>query len=498
MDHHRAEPQHRPAGILSEVLIVAGLGPGDLSGTPAGVREALLDPDRRVILRTGQHPAAAQLAQYRQVTTCDDLYEAGETFDDVYEAIVSRVLAAVEADPVIYATPGSPLYGERTVTELRARCRATGRPVEVRHAPSFLDEVFSALDLDPTERGFTVLDGRDLPDPLMLHLPTVVFQVDTGAVLDDALRRLGRTLPDSTPVTVLSDLGTEEALIRTFPIGEVPTDAAGLRTSLFLDPPETGLVGAIRAMRRLRKECPWDQRQTHDSLTPYAMEETFELLEAIGRLPQGDEIDYVAYHDVEDELGDVLLQVIFHSNLASETGAFDIEDVAEALRRKLVRRHPHVFGTVEVRDAEEVIANWVEIKAGEKHRESLMDGVPSALPGLDRAVKLQKKATRVGFDWPDARSVVADVEEELAELVEVIDQGDEADPEEADHELGDVLFAVANLARHLGVVPELALRKAVNRFETRFRRMEELDDLAAADLDRLDALWERAKREERS
>lgn len=499
---HRAEPQHHPAGILSEVLIIAGLGPGDLSGTPAEVREALLDPGRRVILRTGQHPAAVQLARSRQVTTCDDLYDSGETFDDVYGAIVSRVLAAAEAGPVIYATPGSPLYGERTVAELRARCRSAGRPVEVRHAPSFLDEVFSALDLDPTDRGFTVLDGRDLPDPLILHLPTVVFQVDTGEVLDEALGRLGRTLPDSTPVTVLSDLGTESAVIRTYPIGEVPTDAAGLRTSLFLDPPETGLVGAIRAMRRLRRECPWDQRQTHDSLTPYAMEETFELLEAIGGLPPGapggDEVDYVAYHDVEEELGDVLLQVIFHSNLASETGAFDIEDVAETLRRKLVRRHPHVFGTLEVRDAEEVIANWVEIKAGEKHRESLMDRVPSALPGLDRAVKLQKRAARVGFDWPDARSVVADVEEELAELAEVIDQGEEADPAHADHELGDVLFAVANLARHLGVAPELALRKAVNRFESRFRRMEELDDLAAADLDRLDDLWERAKREERS
>ena len=498
---HRPEPQHPPAGILSKDLIVAGLGPGDLSRTPAGVREALLDPDRLVILRTEQHPAAAQLARSRQVTICDDLYDAAETFDEVYEAIVSRVLAAAETGPVIYAVPGSPLYGERTVVELRARCRARGRPVEVLQAPSFLDEVFSTLEMDPTERGFTVLDGRDLPDPLLLYLPTVVFQVDTEPVLDDVLGRLGRTLPEGTPVTVLSDLGAADALVRTYPIEKVPTDVAGLRTSLFLDPPDTGLVGAIRTMRRLRKECPWDQRQTHESLAPYAMEETFELVEAIGHLPPGapdvEQPDYVAYHDVEDELGDVLLQVIFHANLASETGAFDIEDVAETLRRKLVRRHPHVFGTVEVEEAEEVIANWVAIKAEEKHRPSLMDGVPEALPGLDRAVKLQKRAARVGFDWPDARSVVGDVEEEIAELVEVIDQGEKAAPEDATHELGDVLFAVANLARHLNVPPELALRKAVNRFETRFRRMEDLDDLSAADLTRLDALWEQAKQEER-
>ena len=460
----------------------------------------LLDPVRRVILRTIEHPAASDLAGLRPVTTCDDLYQSARTFDEVYQGVAARVMEAAEAGPVVYAVPGSPLYGERSVVELRARCRTAGRAVEILTAPSFLDEMFTALELDPTERGFTVLDGRDLPDPLMLYLPTVVFQVDTEPVLDDVLGRLGRTLPEGTPVTVLSDLGSPDALVRTYPIEKVPTARAGLRTSLFLDPPETGLVGTIRTMRRLREECPWDRRQTHETLTPYAMEETFELLEAIGHLPPGapgrGEPDYVAYHEVEEELGDVLLQVIFHSNLASETGAFDIEDVAETLRRKLVRRHPHVFGTVEVEEAEEVIANWVAIKAAEKHRPSLMDGVPEALPGLDRAVKLQKRAARVGFDWPDARSVVADVEEEIAELVEVIDQGEEASAEDAAHELGDVLFAVANLARHLDVQPELALRKAVNRFESRFRRMEELDDLAAADLDRLDALWEQAKREE--
>ena len=236
---------------------------------------------------------------------------------------------------VVYAVPGSPVYGERSVAELRARCRETGRTVRVIPAPSFLDEVFTALEVDPTERGFTLLDGRDLPDPLMLHLPTVVFQVDTELVLDDVLGRFRRTLPADTPITVLSELGTPEASVATYPIDSVPVDLAGLRTSLFLDPPGTGLVGAITAMRRLRVECPWDRRQTHESLTPYAVEEVFELLEAIGRLPAGspdvDHPDYVAYADVEDELGDVLLQVIFHSNLASEAGAFDVEDVAETL-----------------------------------------------------------------------------------------------------------------------------------------------------------------------
>ena len=490
----RSGPERHPAGSLSSPLVVVGLGPGTLARTPAEVVEVLVDQNNLVILRTERHPAAAELAAGRDVTTCDDLYEAADTFEKVYSAIVDRVLRAAEAGPVVYAVPGSPLYGERSVVELRARCRAEDRPIRVWQAPSFLDEVFAALGTDPTERGFTVLDGRDLPDPLMLHLPTVVFQVDTEMVLDDVLRRFQRTLTSDTPVTVLSDLGTPNASVATYPISDVPTDAAGLRTSLFLDPPDTGLVGVIRSMRRLRIECPWDRRQTHESLTPFAVEETFELLDAISQLPPGSpdvaEPDYVAYADVEEELGDVLLQVIFHSNLASEVGAFDIEDVAETLLRKLVHRHPHVFGDTEVTGTDEVVANWRAIKAVDKPRGSLMDGIPASLPGLERSIEMQRRASRVGFDWPDARSVVGDVEEELEELVEVLDLP------EADHELGDVLFAVTNLARHLKIEPEMALRRATARFERRFRRMEELADLESADLDQLDILWEQAKSEE--
>ena len=457
-----------------------------------------MDPANRVILRTERHPAASEVGRRREVTTCDDLYEAAETFEEVYEAIVDRVLAAAEAGPVVYAVPGSPLYGERSVTLLRARCRAEGRPVRVRTAPSFLDEIFAVLEIDPAERGFTVLDGRGLPDPLMLYLPTVVFQVDTQIVLEDAAARLQRTLPSDTPVTVLTDLGTPRAKAASYPIGGIPAGAAGLRTSLFLDPPDTGLAGVVRAMRRLRVECPWDRRQTHESLISHAVEETFELVEAVSRLPAGspdvEEPDYGAYAEVEEELGDLLLQVIFHANLASEAGAFDIEDVAEVLLRKLVHRHPHVFGGAEAKDADEVMANWQAIKAAEKPRVSLMDGVPGSLPGLERAVEMQRRAARVGFDWPDARSVVDAVEEELAELVEVL-EGEAPEGPAAARELGDLLFAVSNLARRMEVDPDIALRRASGRFERRFRRMEELGDLESSDLDRLNALWEQAKSE---
>ena len=491
----RPSPQHPSPGQLSHPLIVTGLGPGNLARAPAEIVDALRSTDVTVLVRTLQHPAAEELAAQRSVITCDDLYESAETFEEVYAAIAERVLEEAEGGPVIYAVPGSPLYAERSVVELRRRARRRGVEIDVRPAPSFLDEVFAVLEIDPGARGFQVLDGRDLPDPLILQLPTVVFHVDVPVVLADVIARLGRTMPDETPITVLAELGTDEATVTEFALSDVPMQAAGLRTSLFFDPPDVGIAGVITAMRRLRLECPWDRDQTHDSLAPYAIEETFELVEAISRMPAGlpavAEPDYGAYAEVEEELGDVLLQVIFHSNLAAEVGAFDIEDVAETLRRKLVRRHPHVFGDVEVADVDEVVSNWQAIKADEKPRDSLMDGIPESLPALLRAVKLQKRAGRVGFDWPSAAAVVGDVREELSELVEVLDQ-----PEAAD-ELGDLLFAVTNLARHLNVDPELALRRAVGRFESRFRRIEQLGDLEAAGVDEMNRLWEQAKKDPR-
>lgn len=480
-------------------LLIAGLGPGDWAGVPSDNQKALLDPGRAVILRTLHHPAAEELAERRPVRNCDDLYEGGENFQQVYQDIADRVAAAAIAGPVAYAVPGSPWYGERTVALLREREPAA----DVLDAPSFLDAVFRRLELDPAERGVAVLDGRNLPDPLLLHLPTVVFQIDTELVLADVLERLGRTLPADAPVTVLSDLGSRRARAVTHPLAEVPPAAAGWRATLFVDPPPCGLPGAIAVMRRLRRDCPWDRRQTHASLASYLVEETFELAEAISRLPAGagalEEPPDAgrpadgAYADLEEELGDVLLQVIFHSNLAEEAGWFGVEEAAETLRAKLVRRHPHVFGEVRADTPEQVTANWEALKRADQPRASLMDGAPEGMPGLNRAVKLQTRAAEVGFDWPDARSVVGDVEEEMAELMEVLD-----DPRAAPDELGDVLFAVANLARHLGTDPELALRRATARFESRFRMMEGMADLGQADADELNRLWEKAKQTERA
>jgi MazG family protein len=246
----------------------------------------------------------------------------------------------------------------------------------------------------------------------------------------------------------------------------------------------------VRTMKRLRAPggCPWDREQTHASIRKYVIEEAYEVAEAIDRQ------DFDA---LRAELGDLLLQVVFHSEMADEAGRFDVEDVCRAITAKLERRHPHVFGEVTVRDADEVSRNWEEIKARERGPgASVLDGVPRALPALQRADRLGDKAAGAGFDWRKAEDVLAKIDEERAEVAEAIGGGD---PERLADEIGDLLFATANLARKVGVDPEVALGRALDRFDERFRHLEAEARRAGEDLRRLDdaeleGRWQRAKR----
>ncbi len=478
------------------VLTIVGLGPAGLDRVPAATRALLDDPQRRVLTRTLDHPAAAELAARRPVESADDLYEGAAAFDDLYPAIARWVVAVASAGPVVYAVPGSPLMGERTVPLVEAAAAEAGLAVEVLAGESFLPAVLAAARIDPLAAGLQVLDARRLPDPLVLHLPTVIAQVDGPMVLAGVHDALSRTLPGDVAVTVVHDAGGTDEAARTVPLAELLRERVGPRTSLVLDPPATGWVGLVRTNRRLRAECPWDREQTHHSLVKHLIEESYEAVEALAALPADaprGEADFGAYAEVEEELGDLLLQVVFHATLAAEAGAFDAEEVAEAIRRKLVHRHPHVFGSEQAESAAYVVGNWERTKREEKGRESMMDGVARSLPSLARAAKFQDRAAAVGFDWGAAEPVVDKIVEEAAEL-----RADLADPVRAAEELGDLLFSVVNLARHLNADPELALRRAADRFADRFRAMEAeaaSDGVALADLDlaQLDARWERVK-----
>lgn len=255
-------------------------------------------------------------------------------------------------------------------------------------------------------------------------------------------------------------------------------------------------------MRRLRAPggCPWDREQDLKSLRPYLIEEAYEVLEEMDRVALGG-----PWSSLKEELGDLLFQIVFHAQLASEQKEFDLGQVATAIADKLERRHPHVFGEVAVSGTTQVLENWAKLKAAERkqkngHVGSVLDGVPKDAPGLQRAERLTEKASRIGFDWPDVSGVKAKLQEELQELDEAMASGTKAEQE---HELGDVFFALANLARHLQIAPEDAMRAANRRFTTRFHSVERGLEAAGvafgeASLDQMNALWDRAKAEEKA
>jgi nucleoside triphosphate diphosphatase len=259
------------------------------------------------------------------------------------------------------------------------------------------------------------------------------------------------------------------------------------------------LIEIMAALRTPQTGCPWDLEQDFRSIAPYTVEEAYEVAEAIER---GD------LDELRDELGDLLLQVVFHARMAQEQGAFAFPDVVNAICEKLIRRHPHVFGDGAGLSAEGVTAQWDEIKAAERAAKgspapaSLLDGVPLALPALTRAVKLQQKASKVGFDWNNAAHVMGKIREETEEIAVELDAAD-VDPEALEEEIGDLLFVVANLARHARVDPEQALRGANTKFQRRFhhieRRLREMGTTPeAASLDQMEELWTEAKRQEKA
>lgn len=261
-----------------------------------------------------------------------------------------------------------------------------------------------------------------------------------------------------------------------------------------LDNPMAALLDIMAALRDPQEGCPWDLEQNFSTIAPYTIEEAYEVADAIR------DGDMAA---LKGELGDLLLQVVYHAQMADEAGQFNFADVARGISEKMIRRHPHVFGDAEVDSARAQTRAWEEMKArerGKADRSGVLDDVPRALPALKRSVKLQKRAARVGFDWPDRNQVLDKIDEELAELKEAMADG--VSHAHIREEVGDLLFALANLARHLDIDPEATLDDANAKFTRRFSRVETLlaeDDRTpdGATLDEMEALWIRAKEEER-
>ncbi len=489
-------------------IVVVGLGPGGSEHVTVETRSAIERIPAR-FLRTARHPSAALVDR---PTTFDDLYDTAETFDDVYVEITDRLIAAAhDHGEIVYAVPGSPLVLERTVRYLRERCAGGGTDIELEILPamSFLDVAYARLGIDPVEAGVRLVDGHDFATAAAGERgPLLVAHTHANWVLSDIKLAVDGASGDE-PVVILQALGTPDERI-------VPTTWAELDRTIEADhltsiwiPELATPVGAEyvrfhQLARTLREQCPWDIEQTHESLIPYLLEETYEVVDALQAL---DPDDPTTDDDLIEELGDLLYQIEFHATIAEQEGRFTIADVASGVHDKLVRRHPHVFGrdgepdggTVDVGEGAEavdrVLANWDDIKRDEKQRTSIFQGIPRSMPSLGYAAKVGRKASKVGFDWPDVTGAFEKIAEETDELRAAIDG---AQPDEQRDELGDLLFAVVNVARHLDIDPELALRAATDKFRARFETVEQLAvdrsiDLPASDLATLDALWNEAK-----
>lgn len=508
------------------MITIVGLGPGAV-GHLSLETMSIMQGCEQVILRTAVHPTVAELAkQGVKYTSCDDLYEAGASFEEVYQNVVTRVLTAAHKGDVVYAVPGSPLVAEKTVVLLREQAKAQNIELAIKPSMSFLDLAYVALGIDPIA-GLRIIDAQDFGAIADAgQYPLMITQVYSQLVASDLKIALMENLPDEYELYFLRNMGLEDEECRPVklfeldrqpkidhltsvyipPMGEDENMPCGIMafgedeeeeavenmvdTASFDDVDIQPLVDVMRTLRE-PGGCPWDREQTHASIRSNMIEEVYEYLEAV---------DAEDTEGMREELGDILMQIVFHARMAEEAGRFDLQDVIDEVVDKLIRRHPHVFGETKVTGSDEVLVNWEAIKKTEKtERKHVLDGVTQGLPALLRAYKLQSKAAKVGFDWPDVKGVWDKVQEELAELQEALASGDRA---AAENELGDVLFALVNYARHQKIEPEVALNGTNNRVAKRFAHVESCVEASGKawqdfSLDELDQFWDEAKRLEK-
>jgi tetrapyrrole methylase family protein/MazG family protein len=461
-------------------VVVVGLGPaGPESATAAAL--AAIDRVEVRFLRTARHPASSVAHTER---TFDDRYEDADTFEEVYRQIVEDlVAAAVEHGEVLYAVPGSPFVLERSVTTLLADERVD---VQVVPGMSFLDVAWARLGVDPVEAGARLVDGHLFAEAAAGERgPLLVAHAHARWVLSDI--KLSVDVPPVEPVTVLQRLGLPDEAVFTVDWSDLdrsfePDHLTALWVPSLTAPPGADVVRLEALMATLREQCPWDREQTHASLRRHLQEESHEVLEALDAVVGAQEADpggatgepgtttyalddrlVTAYEHLEEELGDLLFQIVFHARIASEAGAFTLADVARGIHDKLVARHPHVFEATGEVDPATLVGQWERLKQAEKGRDSVLDGIPATLPALARAAKVLGKA----------RTVSAGSALEGLPDVAVSGRAVEVEPDE--ESVGEALLALVAVARAAGIDPEAALRRRTDVLAAAVRATEAAD-----------------------
>jgi tetrapyrrole methylase family protein/MazG family protein len=474
------EPNRRPR------VVAVGLGPaGPEHTTPAAVEALSRAPV--VFLRTSRHPAATRWLELASVVSLDHCYEAGATFDEVYTSIVDIVRAgAAEHGRVAYAVPGSPVVAERTVELLRSE-----ESIELEVVPglSFCDLAWARLGIDPIEAGVRLVDAESFAVQAAGDAgPLLVGQCWSQAVLSSV--KLCFDI-DPGPAILLHHMGLADEAIVEVPWSEIDrTLETDHLTSLYVPhlavPIARELTRLAELVRVLRDRCPWDREQTHHSLVPHLLEETYEAMEAIEGLgddPAGAPPAAAAH--VSEELGDLLCQVLFHATLAEEEGLFNLADVARSVHDKLVVRHPHVFGDVTATTPGAVLANWERNKHAEKQRTHLFEGIPAAMPALARVAKAERKLASVGLGWPTTGLDAGALVTALAGMLVLTDPNAAVEPGTA-AAVGSLLLEEARLVAHWGEDPESLVRRALERLGARLAAAEAAARDSGSDLGSLD------------
>lgn len=471
-------------------ITIVGLGAGninDLTLEAYRLLEEATHQNHTVYFRTMIHPTVDPLKQrlpQLHMASFDHFYDESTDWQSLYQQMADTVCTLATQQPVIYAVPGHPLIGEASVQLVLKQASARQLNVTIVSGLSFLEPVYASLALDPFDHGQQLIDATELaalqPDEIggkiIPTVPLLVAQVYNRRLASAVKLALSEYYPDKWQVKLIRAAGVpgEEQII-TMPLYELDRHNFTNHLSTLYVPP----VDELTALRlpetlryitmRLRRDpdgCPWDRKQTHQSLTSYVIEEVYEVVEAL----EEDDPQHLA-----EELGDLLLQVYLHAEIARQEGDFTSGDVFEHINAKLIRRHPHVFADVQVSGAGQVVQNWEEIKRQERaaagqdvQQESVLDRVPLASPALMVAHEYQKRVAKIGFEFADIDQIYDKLAEELIEFHQA------TIPEEQQEEIGDILFLVAKLALAHKIDAEEALRNANRKFRQRFQALEQI------------------------